>query len=144
MQAAIPVPAARKIESWRAPLIRNQHRLEKVQKAIATVTFGGAAGTLDLIGEKANPLKEKLAARLGLDMATSTNHSERDRFAELASVLSIITGGLGKMGSDIALAAQTEIGEIRFASGGSSSSTDQIASREGFSAESRTVGRSRG
>lgn len=43
MQAAIPVPAARKIESWRAPLIRNQRRFGTVQKAIAAVTFGGAA-----------------------------------------------------------------------------------------------------
>src|SRR5690606_36016393 len=45
----------------------------------------------------------------------------RDGVAGLASWLSLVTGSLGKMGQDIALMAQSEVGEIRLASGGGSS-----------------------
>ena len=37
------------------------------------------------------------------------------------SQLSLLTGSLGKMGQDIALAAQSEVGEIRLSAGGGSS-----------------------
>ena len=121
MQAAIPVPANRKIASWLGPLARHRHRLKMIQESVSTVTFGGAVGTLDRLGEKAPQVTERLAVQLDLGVAGPTRHSERDGIAELASVLSLITGSLGKMGADIALATQTEISEIRLASGGSSS-----------------------
>jgi 3-carboxy-cis,cis-muconate cycloisomerase len=41
--------------------------------------------------------------------------------AALAAWLSLVTGSLGKMGQDVALAAQSELGEIRLAGGGGSS-----------------------
>ena len=121
MQAALPVPARRKIASWRQPLVRHRHRVADVREALAVVTFGGAAGTLEKLGEKARPVAENLAARLKLGFADPTRHSERDGFAALASVLSLVTGSLGKMGADIGLAAQSEVGEIKLASGGRSS-----------------------
>lgn len=121
MQAAIPVPAGRKIASWRQPLVRHKHRVAGIREALAVVTFGGAAGTLEKLGENARPVAENLAARLKLGFADPTRHSERDGFAALASVLSLVTGSLGKMGADIALAAQSEMGEIKLASGGGSS-----------------------
>lgn len=122
MQAAIPVPASRKIASWREPLVRHQHRLARAREAVQVLTFGGAAGTLDKLGAKARPVTERMAAQLDLGLSAPTRHSERDGTAELASVLSLIAGSLGKMGADIALAAQFEVGEVRLASGGSSSS----------------------
>lgn len=121
MQAAIPVPAARKIASWRAPLGRHKMGIRDIRAASAVVTFGGAAGTLDRLGVKARPVAEKLAARLKLKQADTTRHSERDGVGALASVLSLVTGSLGKMGVDLALGAQTEMGEIELASGGGSS-----------------------
>jgi 3-carboxy-cis,cis-muconate cycloisomerase len=62
-----------------------------------------------------------MAKRLGLGLVPRARHSERDGQAELAGWLSLVTGSLGKMGADIALAAQSEIGEIRLKSGGGSS-----------------------
>jgi len=121
MQAAIPVPAARKIASWRDPLARHSQRLEAVEKEIGILHFGGAAGTLDKLGDKAGRVTERLAERLGLTAMPRARHCERDAQAGLASWLSLVTGSLGKMGQDIALMAQSEMGEIRLASGGGSS-----------------------
>jgi 3-carboxy-cis,cis-muconate cycloisomerase len=61
-----------------------------------------------------------MAAILGLGDAPPW-HSQRDRIAELAACLSLLSGSLGKFGQDIALMAQNEIGEVRLARGGGSS-----------------------
>lgn len=121
MQAAIPVPASRKIASWREPLIRHRARLDLLGEQIAILHFGGAAGTLDKLGEAGAGVARRLAEALGLNPVPHARHSERDGPAALASVLSLLTGSLGKMGQDIALLAQTEIGEIRLSEGGGSS-----------------------
>jgi 3-carboxy-cis,cis-muconate cycloisomerase len=121
MQAAIEVPASRKILSWREPLLRQRARLSAVRKEIAVLTFGGAAGTLDKLGAAGEQVTARMATRLGLGIVPRARHSERDGQAELADWLSLVTGSLGKMGADIALAAQSEIGEIRLKGGGGSS-----------------------
>ncbi|MBX3577426.1 MAG: 3-carboxy-cis,cis-muconate cycloisomerase [Rhizobiaceae bacterium] len=121
MQAAIAVPAARKIASWRDPLVRHRQRLDGVKDAIAVVTFGGAAGTLDKLGGNAQAVTESLARRLKLKAPERPRHSERDGVVAVASTLAGITGSLGKFGSDVTLAAQNEVGEIILATGGGSS-----------------------
>ncbi|HTV68528.1 MAG TPA: 3-carboxy-cis,cis-muconate cycloisomerase [Rhizobiaceae bacterium] len=121
MQAAIPVPASRKIASWRYPLTRHKYRVEGVRDASALLAFAGAVGTLDQLGDKAKAVSENLARRLKLRAPDRARHSERDGIAVVASVLSTVTGSLGKMGADIALAVQTEVGEIKLATGGGSS-----------------------
>lgn len=120
MQAAIDVTAARKIESWSEPMARHRVRLESIAEEIAILHFGGAAGTLDRLGDKGAAVAERLAAALGLRPA-APRHSERDGFVAVADLFSMMTGSLGKFGQDVALAAQTEVGEIRLASGGGSS-----------------------
>ncbi|MBO6727486.1 MAG: 3-carboxy-cis,cis-muconate cycloisomerase [Rhizobiaceae bacterium] len=121
MQAAVPVPAARKIASWRDPLKRCRERLAGIRADVAILHFGGAAGTLDKLGDKADAVTEALAQKLGLAAVERARHSERDGVAAYASWLSLVTGSLGKMGQDIVLMAQSEVGEVRLASGGGSS-----------------------
>lgn len=121
MQAAIPVPAARKVRSWHDPLIRHRERLERVRPAIEILHFGGAVGTLEKLGSKAPTVAHRMASALGLEAVDHARHSERDGLAEFASVLSLITGSLGKLGQDVAQAAQSEVGEIGLATGGGSS-----------------------
>jgi len=121
MQAAIPVTAARKIASWREPLMRHRARLEIVRKSVTILTFGGAAGTLDKLGEKGPAVAARLARKLGLNLVAHARHSERDGIADFASFLSLVTGSLGKMGQDVSLMAQNEMGEVRLAEGGGSS-----------------------
>lgn len=121
MQAALPVAAARKIASWRDPLVRHQARLVSVRGHVGVLHFGGPVGSLDALGDRADAVLKRLAAALGLVPPHRPRHSERDCMAELASWLSLVTGCLGKMGQDIALLAQSEVAEIRLASGGGSS-----------------------
>jgi 3-carboxy-cis,cis-muconate cycloisomerase len=121
MQAAIPVPASRKIRSWRDPLNRHRARLTPILEEISVLTFGGAAGTLDRLGDAAGPVAHRLAEKLGLRALPRPRHNERDAIAAFASWLSLTTGSLGKIGQDIALAAQSEVGEVKLASGGGSS-----------------------
>ncbi|MGN6464125.1 MAG: 3-carboxy-cis,cis-muconate cycloisomerase [Rhizobiaceae bacterium] len=131
MQAAIEVPASRKISSWREPLLRRRAQLPTMRKEIAVLTLGGAAGTLDKLGPTGERVIAGMAARLGLGVATRARHSERDRQAELADWLSLVAGGLGKMGQDIALAAQSEVGEVKLQGGGGSSAMPHKANPVG-------------
>ncbi|RUU26526.1 3-carboxy-cis,cis-muconate cycloisomerase, partial [Mesorhizobium sp. M6A.T.Ca.TU.002.02.2.1] len=64
-------------------------------------------------------VRAAVAERLSLGDAPQW-HSQRDRIAELANWLSLVTGGLGKFGQDIALMAQAG-DELQLAGGGSSS-----------------------
>lgn len=121
MQAAIPVPASRKIRSWRDPLHRDRQRLDAVAEEVRVLSFGGAAGTLDKLGEAAGPVAHRLGQALGLRALPRPRHSERDGIVAFASWLSLMSGSLGKLGQDVALAAQSEVGEVKLASGGGSS-----------------------
>lgn len=131
MQAALPVTAARKLRAWRDPLDRHRLRLEAVRADVAVLHFGGAAGTLEKLGDNAAAVSRRLAASLGLRAVPNALHSERDWVAALASWLSLVTGSLGKMGVDIALMAQTELGEVKLASGGGSSAMPHKANPVG-------------
>ena len=48
-------------------------------------------------------------------------HAHRDRIAEVASFHGMLAGTLGKLGRDVSLGMQTELGEVSEASGGGSS-----------------------
>ncbi|AZO25819.1 MULTISPECIES: 3-carboxy-cis,cis-muconate cycloisomerase [unclassified Mesorhizobium] len=119
MQPAIPITAADRIVSWRAPLERHQHRLKEQSDRLLVVQFGGAAGILDKLGGKAPAVRAALAAKLGLADAPQW-HSQRDALAEFAGWLSLVAGSLGKFGQDIALMAQGE-SDIKLAGAGGSS-----------------------
>lgn len=121
MQAAIPVPASRKIASWREPLERHRERLAAVRDDVCVLHFGGAAGMLEKLGDAAPAVTRRLAEKLGLRALPRSRHSERDGFVAFASWLSLVTGSLGKMGQDVALMAQSEVGEVKLSSGGGSS-----------------------
>ncbi|TIT74787.1 MAG: 3-carboxy-cis,cis-muconate cycloisomerase, partial [Mesorhizobium sp.] len=53
MQPAIPITVGDRIASWRAPLERHQLRLKEQSARLLVVQFGGAAGTLEKLGDKA-------------------------------------------------------------------------------------------
>ncbi|WP_434723451.1 3-carboxy-cis,cis-muconate cycloisomerase [Mesorhizobium sp. RIZ17] len=119
MQPAIPITVRDRIVSWRAPLERHQERLKELSGRLLVLQFGGAAGTLEKLGDKAATVRAALAAKLGLGDAPQW-HSQRDALAELAGWLSLVTGSLGKFGQDVALMAQAG-SDIRLSGGGGSS-----------------------
>lgn len=119
MQPAIPIAVSDRLNSWRAPLARSLERLRGFVEHGLVLQFGGAAGTLDKLGDKAEAVRCALAQELGLADAPQWQ-SQRDRLAELAGILSLIAGSLGKFGQDIALLAQAGT-EIVLEGGGTSS-----------------------
>lgn len=119
MQAAIPITAADRISAWRSPLQRQADHLKAFGESGLAVQFGGAAGTLERLGDKAIAVRAALAGELGLADAPQW-HAQRDRIMEFAGLMAAITGSLGKAGQDIALMADRG-GEIALAGGGGSS-----------------------
>jgi len=116
MQAAIPITVSDRLRAWRHPL--DQYRDRLTQESFA-LQFGGAAGTLEKFGPRAEDIRASLAQALGLTDEPQWQ-SQRGRIAELAGLLSMISGSLGKIGQDVALLAQAG-DEIELAGGGGSS-----------------------
>lgn len=112
-QQAVPTTFGLKVAGWLAPLLRHRARLLELRPRVLVVQFGGAAGTLAALGERGLEVAHALAAELGLATPVGPWHTQRDGLAELAGWLSLVTGSLGKMGQDIVLLAQSEIGELR-------------------------------
>ena len=73
--------------------------------------LGGAAGTLDQLGEHADAIVRSMAADLGLGVATPW-HTQREAWVGLACDLGLLTGTVGKIARDIALLSQGEVGEV--------------------------------
>jgi 3-carboxy-cis,cis-muconate cycloisomerase len=67
-------------------------------------------------------LGERFAAELGLDTEVIPWHVQRAPLAELAAALEAVGAACAKIGLDVVLLAQSEVGEVSEAGGGSSSS----------------------
>lgn len=122
MQEALPGTVSDRLANWRAPLSRHLKRIEDIHSRLLVLQFGGPVGTLDKFGDKGPLVAQRLADELQLRLPDKPWHAERDRMAEFAGWLTLVTGSLGKMGQDIALMAQTGQGTISLSGGGGSSS----------------------
>src|SRR5581483_21038 len=83
--------------------------------------LGGAAGTLAAFGDRGLEIRTRFAGELGLDDARVPWHADRAPVAEIAFALAAAATACGKVGLDVVLLAQTEVGEVREGSGGGSS-----------------------
>lgn len=126
-QQAVPTSIGLKAAVWLAPLLRHRARLAELRPRLLVVQFGGAAGNLSALGDQGIAVMAGLAGELGLGCPALPWHAQRDTLAELASWLALVTGSLGKFGLDLLLLAQSEVGEVREARGGGSSTMPQKA-----------------
>jgi len=124
-QQAAPTTFGYKAVQWAQPMKRHLKRMVELRPRLLVLSLGGAVGTLAAIGEKAGEVEKYLAEELQLSLPETTWHSQRDGMVEFAGWLSMVTGSLGKMGQDLLLMAQSEVGEVRFSSSGSSSTMPQ-------------------
>ena len=109
-----------KIESWLQPLRRHRERLASLSPRLLVIQLGGPVGNRAELGERAEAVAARLAARLGLGNAPCW-HTARDNIVEFGAVLALIAGALGKIGQDAALLAQSENGALKIEGGGASS-----------------------
>lgn len=124
-QVAAPTTLGAKIAIWRAPLSRQVQRLDEILPRLLNVQLYGAAGTSAALGPLADQVRHTMAATLELGVADTPWHSARDTIAELGGWLSLTTGALGKMGADLVLLGQSELGYVAAGTGGASSTMPQ-------------------
>jgi 3-carboxy-cis,cis-muconate cycloisomerase len=111
LQQAVPITFGLKAARWLALEVRQIYALREHRERSLAVQLGGAAGTLAPLGENGLQVVELLADELGLPAPDLPWHSERDRIAEIAGTLGVVAGAMAKIASDVALLAQTEVGE---------------------------------
>lgn len=111
LQQATPTTFGLKAAGWMDALTRVQVGLTRALDGALVLQFGGASGTLAALGTRGPEVAAALGERLKLRVPTLPWHAQRDRIAALACALGVAVGSLGKIARDLALLAQTEIGE---------------------------------
>ena len=112
LQHATPVTLGMKIAGWLGAINRHRQRLTELKPRLLCLQFGGASGSLAALGSHAWPVSEALAEELQLNLPDQPWHTQRDRLVEFASLLGLIAGSLGKVGRDLSLLMQTDVGEV--------------------------------
>jgi 3-carboxy-cis,cis-muconate cycloisomerase len=123
LQQASPITFGLRAASWLSGLDDAATRLAAVRDDRLALQFGGAVGTLASLGPDGPAVAAALAERLELPAPPVPWQSNRSRPAELASALGQAAGAAGKVGTDVVLLAQTEVGEVAEGGGGGGSST---------------------
>jgi 3-carboxy-cis,cis-muconate cycloisomerase len=111
LQPALPVPFGWKAAVWLSMLARCVAGVRAAADAACVLQFGGPSGTLSSLGERGQAVAAALAQELGLAASGVPWHSARDRFARLGAELAILGGAAGKIGRDVSLLMQREVGE---------------------------------
>ena len=111
LQPALPVPFGWKAAVWLSALTRARGRLPAALAQACTLQFGGAGGTLSAFGSQGDAVGDALAAELDLPRPSIPWQSARDAFARLGAEIAIVAGTAGKIGRDVSLMMQPEVGE---------------------------------
>ncbi len=130
LQPALVISVGFKLVSWVAPVVRCRLRLHTAAQAALKLQLGGAVGTLSVMGsamsdgqgERGPAVARRMAADLqlalhGLTPAFGAWHTQRDEWVALGCEVGVLCGVLGKIGKDISLLAQAEVGEVAEPSG---------------------------
>lgn len=112
LQHAVPITFGLKAARWLGLATRLVRKLRTLRTESLAVQLGGAAGTLAGMGDPGIRVMELLAEELGLGKPDLPWHTERDRIGEVAAALGVVSGGMGKIATDIALLSQIEVGEV--------------------------------
>jgi 3-carboxy-cis,cis-muconate cycloisomerase len=111
LQQGPPTTFGLKAAGWLSAIERHRVRLKTTARQVRVLQFGGAVGTLAALRERGRDVAAALAAELKLEMPDLPWHSQRDRFAEVATNLGLLTGTMGKIARDVSLLMQNEIAE---------------------------------
>ena len=112
LQHALPITFGLKVAGWLDAVTRHRERIKELRPRILVLQFGGAAGTLAALGSRGNAIDAALAQELDLALPAMPWHGQRDRVVEVATVLGLVVGTLGKIARDVALCMQTDVGEL--------------------------------
>ena len=125
LQQAVPTTFGLKAAGWLVSALEARRTVAAVREERLAAQLGGAAGTLATLGDEALEVVRLYADELGLAEPLLPWHTNRQRVAELGGALDAVAGLSAKVGRDIVLLAQSEVGEVAEASGGRSSTMPQ-------------------
>ena len=112
-QHAIPITLGFKFAVWGYEVNRHIQRLKQCRERVIAGKISGAVGTQAGLGENAIEIQSLVMKRLGIHAAEiSTQIVQRDRYAELISILSLVVSSLDNFSVEIRELARPEIGEI--------------------------------
>ena len=107
---AEPMTFGLKLALWYAELTRHRSRLERARETVSVGKVSGAVGTYAHLDPA---IEARVCERLDLQPAlVSSQIIQRDRHAELLSVLAILGASLEKFALEIRGLQKTEIGEV--------------------------------
>jgi 3-carboxy-cis,cis-muconate cycloisomerase len=112
LQAAMPTTFGLKAANWLMAINDSRRAIWHAQSETIRLQCGGAAGTLDALGDHALPFLAEFGAALNLSVPPLPWHTSRAPLIRLATAIAAAVGVAGKIGTDIALLMQSEIGEI--------------------------------
>ena len=125
LQQAVPETFGYKAAGWLVALLDARRRLDQLRTERLAVQLGGAAGTLAALEGRGPEVLRLFAEELELAEPELPWHTNRTRVAELGGALDMCASVLAKIGLDVVLLAQTEVGEVRERVDGGSSAMPQ-------------------
>jgi len=125
LRQAVPTTFGLKAAVWLVGVLEARLALARIRRERLAVELGGAAGTLAALGEAGLEVLGEFAEELELAVSEVPWHTNRVRIAELGAALAVAAGVLAKIGIDLALLGQTEVGEVSESGGGASSTMPQ-------------------
>lgn len=120
LQHAVPTTFGLRVAQWLEPIIRQLPALRSTSDSLP-VQLGGPVGNQATLGAHAATVTGGLAERLGLVVPLLPWHTDRSRLAEVVALVTAISSSMAKIGTDLTLLSQSEVGEVRTRPGGSSS-----------------------
>jgi 3-carboxy-cis,cis-muconate cycloisomerase len=120
LQQAVPTTFGYKAAGWLVGVVETRARLIEVAAELPA-QLGGAAGTLAALGDDGVEVARAYASELGLREPVLPWHTIRVPVAALGTALAAAAGIAAKIAQDVVLLAQTEVAEVREATGGASS-----------------------
>ena len=112
-QQASVTTFGRKAAGWLVGLGDATRQLSGVLDRDAAVQFGGASGTLGVLGAAGPGVVDRMAEVLGLAAPVLPWHTDRQRVLRIGAALGGLVAAAGKVALDVELLAQSEVGEVR-------------------------------
>ncbi|MGI8807038.1 MAG: class-II fumarase/aspartase family protein [Acidimicrobiales bacterium] len=109
---ALPTTFGLKVAGWIDELLRHTGRVEAMRGRVLVVELFGGVGTMAGFDGRGRELVERFALYLSLDPPAVAWHVARDRVAEFATGLAMLTATLGRIADEVRMLSRPEYAEL--------------------------------